>query len=185
MEESIKTETKMETGKQSKTETVISMGTKTKTGQLFSMDFLAAVFIFIIVFGVLLVSWGSVIEDSIKYSERKDMELYASRIADFFVSGGGHPYNWIDAPENVTTIGLARTDRVIDKERLDAFITMDNETVRDKLRISGYNFYMRLVNADINKGFEFKGDGIMALASRAVIYEGMPDVLEMYIWRYS
>jgi len=182
MDGNIKTGTiKTGTIKGTKTET----WKKTKTGQLFSMDFLAAVFIFIIVFGVLLVSWGSVIEDSIKYSERKDMELYASRIADFFVSGGGKPYNWIDDPQSAYTIGLASTDRTIDTERLNALITMDNETLRSKLLISNYNFCIRLVNAGIVKGFEFKGDGVMALASRAVIYEGMPDVIEVYIWRYS
>ena len=154
-----------------------------RKGQIFSLDFLSAVFIFMLVFGVLLLSWNSVLDDSAKDSERKDMELFASRIANFMVSSGGHPSNWHESPANVTSIGIVSTDRVVDQDKLMAFVSMDYDLAREKLVISNYNFKFALVSAGIELG-SYNYSGPAAFARRAVMYQGKPDMLEITVWRY-
>jgi len=153
-------------------------------GQLFSLDFLSAIFIFMMVFVILLLYWGSYIDNIAKYSERKDMEIYANRIADFFASSGGKPSNWEDDTDYVVTIGLASLDRTIDEDKLNAFMGMDYDDIRDKLMIGGYNFCFRLVFSSIEKCDFGPGDEMVAFSSRAVSYNGNNDILQIFVWRY-
>ena len=154
-------------------------------GQIFSMDFLSAVFIFLAVFGILLISWGSLLGNIEKYNERKDMEIQANMIADFFVSTTGKPQNWQDSPAYAKTIGLAKTDRVIDNDKLGAFIAMDYDEAREKMLIKGYNFCFRLAKSGMEKCDYGEGDGLSVFTSRAVLYNGKADLLQLYIWRYT
>jgi hypothetical protein len=153
-------------------------------GQLFSMDFLAAVFIFLLVFGVLLVFWGSFIDNIAKYSERKEMELTVNFISNFLISTSGYPHNWEDDTAHVSTIGLASSDRVIDEKKLDAFVNMSYDDIRQKFMIGGYNFCFNLTRSGIEKCDFGSGDGMAAFTSRAVVYMGQPDILEIFLWRY-
>jgi|GEM_PF-2953749 len=156
-----------------------------KRAQIFSMDFLMAVFIFIAVFGVLLISWGGILDNIVKHNERKDLEIHVNAITEFFVSSGGNPYNWQDDPANAKTIGFARTDRVIDEGKLSTFINADYDMLRDKMLIGGYNFCLKLVNAGVERCEFGEGEDLVVFSRRAVVYNGKADVLEFRIWRYT
>ena len=155
-----------------------------RKGQLFSMDFLSAVFVFLLVFGILLLYWGSFLDDIAIYGERKDMELYSNRIADFLVNGRGMPNNWHEDPDNVITFGIMDFDREIDEVKLNALLAMDYDKLRKKLMISGYNICIRLVYAGLEKCDFGTGDDLVAYTGRGVSYKGKNDVIEVFVWRY-
>jgi hypothetical protein len=154
-------------------------------GQIFSMDFLAAIFVFLLVFGVLLTSWGSIIDGIVRHNERKDMELLANTVADLFVSSGGYPYSWQFNPSTVRTIGLVRTNRVIDSSKLSTFLSMDYDQLKESMHISGYNFCFKLLNSAIEKCDFGEGEDMVSFSRRVVLYNGNPDVMEFRIWRYT
>jgi hypothetical protein len=156
-------------------------------GQIFSMDLILATFIFILVFGVLIASWNSMLDNSIDYSERKDMEMYANVISDLLVSGGGYPGDWEDRPaDEVHTIGIAGPDRVINEQKLAALLALDYDDAREIMKVGAYHFHFRLSGAGLETGQPLDSDfGFSAFSRRLVLYRGEPDSVEVLIWRYA
>jgi len=155
-----------------------------RRGQAFSMDFLAAVVIFMLVLGLVLYSWNYIVEGSVRSNQRRGMEISAARIADFLATTGGYPYNWEEKPENATTIGLAGRDRVIDNRKLAAFMGMGDDAFKQRMNIAGYGFYFRILGQGIVKGSPPDGS-VASTIRRVVIYNSTPETLEFSIWRYA
>jgi len=153
-----------------------------RKGVAFSIDMTIAALIFIAVFISVITAWSSVLDTSSRNTERKNTEILTLRIADELVRSGGYPSNWEDDPLSAMTIGLAGTNRVLDTEKVQAFINMDYETAKQILKTGGYDFQLKLINSGITKGPVPDSENIF-YTRRVVLYNGANETMELYLWR--
>jgi len=151
-------------------------------GQLFSTDLFMSFFIFIIVFGVLMVFWSNALENQARDERLKDLELEVMRVSDLLVRTTGYPENWenLDS-DNIRNIGLVSSDRHIDNAKLNAFLLLSYSESKIKLSVQRFDYYFRLVNANITKGVTGGNDKI--IIRRPVVFNGTVDVIEFELWK--
>jgi hypothetical protein len=154
----------------------------TNSGQVFSTDIIFAFTVFIIMAVFLMSTWNFIFDVNKENNNRIRMELLCMQITEQLVMTQGLPINWERAPENVTMVGLAKDDRVIDIEKLEAFMSIDYNTTKEILKTFEYDYYLVIEEAGYTKGV-FPSSDEITLTKRIVIYNNQPDTLVFYLWR--
>ena len=155
------------------------MSLNSKKGLVFSSDLLVAILILLVIFIVVLISWNSFVDDTIKDSERKNIESLALKTSDNFVLSEGFPKDW--EKSNASVIGLVSRSRNIDPEKLNAFLNLDYEESKRILGLQGYEYQFRLNRSGIVKPINSIGKDV-SVVRRVVLYNG-EDILEFYLWK--
>ena len=99
-------------------------GGKAMKAQANPIDFMAAIFIFMVVFAIFMILWNIF---SMRYVERSKMmecELAAIAIADRLVNSGGYGANWTGAPLGAKSIGFANRPNELDWTRISSFASL-------------------------------------------------------------
>jgi hypothetical protein len=89
------------------------------------IDFMTAVFIFMVVFAIFMILWNMF---SIRYAESSkmmDCELAAIAIADRLVNSGGYGANWTAAPLGAGSVGFANRPNELDWIRISSFASLN------------------------------------------------------------
>lgn len=154
-----------------------------KKSQSTIMDLLTAVFVFFAVFILIIVlfsTYSARLEKDILREELKDK---AFMLSDILLSNG-IPADWNS--ENVQLIGLAIYDKHITESRFDELNEIPYENTRELLGLSGFDFYIRLIETNGNLireyGSEATAKEVVALR-RIIFYENSPAQLEVRVWR--
>ena len=95
-----------------------------KKGQGVPIDFVAGLFIFLVMLTYYLLLWSSYSERYVAAASSIDMETTAMGIADQLVSTGGSPSNWTADPLAAQSIGLAWRQNELDPYRLSALSSL-------------------------------------------------------------
>lgn len=95
-----------------------------RKGQGVPLDFVAGLFIFLVMLAYFLVLWDSYSGRYLEHASSIDMETTAIGIADQLVSTGGSPSNWTAAPLSAQSIGLAWRQNELDPYRLSALASL-------------------------------------------------------------
>lgn len=95
-----------------------------KKGQGVPIDFVAGLFIFLVMLTYFLVLWDGYSERYSAAASSIDMETTAIGIADQLVSTGGSPNNWTAEPLAAQSIGLAWRQNELDPYRLSALSSL-------------------------------------------------------------
>ena len=95
-----------------------------KRGQSLPIDFVAGLFIFLVMLAYFLVLWDSYSQRYVATASSIDMETTAIGIADQLVSTGGSPNNWTADPLTAQSIGLAWRQNELDPYRLSALSSL-------------------------------------------------------------
>src|SRR3989344_8398280 len=115
-----------------------------KKAQTSIIDFLIATIIFTILIGISILTLynynNKVIED-ISY---EDIQVKAIQITDSLIKNEGNPTRWEDNISSALVIGLAENDRIIKKEKLDAFADINHSYGVKLLNTGEYNYYFKL-----------------------------------------
>ena len=151
-------------------------------GQVISSDFIMASVIFLVLFGMLFAAFTWITDYSVYNEHRKGMEMKASQTLEMLVRTKGYPSDWEENPQDAIFIGLASSDRTLDERKLNAFLGMDYNTLKDKLVTGEYDFQFRLVQNGSSSGQEPSGS-IVAYNSRIVLLRNSAEKIEMMIWR--
>ena len=93
-------------------------------GQAIPLDFMVALFIFLVLLAYFIMLWNIFSESYSSHSERVDRELSAIVLSDQLVGHTGSPENWTESPENANSIGLASSPGVLDSHKLCALFGM-------------------------------------------------------------
>ena len=140
------------------------------------IDFMMALFIFIIVLGYLTTVWTmnlSTIENNYVLD---DMQRLAFQATDLLIRTAGTPNNWeVMDIDDVNAIGLVERDRVIDEQKLNKFKNLGVEygRVKELLQIANYDFYFELQGVDdVNAGLPCMTEAQKVVVRRAVNYKG-------------
>jgi hypothetical protein len=117
----------------------------------------------------------------------RGLEGRAYMLCDTLVRASGDPVDWEADPmsANVSSIGLVKSDRVVDPAKLEALGGVDSQRLLDILRTGGNRVFVVLRRAD---GSVVKSVGsaptgrISAVSKRVVSYMGDLAVLEVTLW---
>ena len=120
-------------------------------GQLFTPDFIMATVIFLFILITLQVNNYAIRE---KISNEEDMLYYDSLTSksDILILYSGYPKYWNET--NVEILGLADKPNVLNKTKIETFVSMDNGDIKKLLNIEDKSFYFVIRDSDDNILYE-------------------------------
>ncbi len=159
--------------------------------QIWSMDFLMSVFVFIIALGMLVFAWNYTSARILQQNEAGPAENTVIMVSDSLVRTAGIPENW--EPSTVTSVGLAQGENVLNITKVDMFINMSYEYVKTLMGLERYNFYFTVKRLDgtvmknaqgqnLTAGQYPQDSEIVVPMERYVMYNGEPAKLGLIIW---
>ncbi len=110
-------------------------------GQIWSLDFISSLTIFLLVLSSLFMAWNFLSVQAQEQNALERIELLGLEVSDSILRTPGIPENWNSS--NVEVIGLAYSDNIIDPDKLSNL----NSTPYDQTRIlmtMGYDFYLKI-----------------------------------------
>lgn len=111
-----------------------------------------------------------------------DLSTKAFQVSDVLIKTEGIPSNWNST--NVNIIGLVSEDRVINEDKLNNFINLDQQEIKDKLA-TNYDIYFNLTNIT-GKSIASIGNppaGIRSIViKRYVTYKNEEAIMEFGLW---
>lgn len=157
-----------------------------RKAQAVAADLFIALFIFILLIAVIIYLWNNYntrISEDVEYER---MQLIAYQITNQLIKSQGLPTAWEKDASNFDEIGLAISDRKLSMEKVESFVNLPYEDVRDALNLEGYGYSFKIKNL-ANK--ELKSSGGTPEETEAVgleryiIYNDEKAILEFRIWK--
>ena len=160
---------------------------KVKKGQMAITDLFIALFVATILVILLMVVWNRYSLILIESSDYEGMQVIAFQTADLLVKSSGEPDNWELNPDNVDTIGLASSDRVLSEEKVDAFLGLLLNITSNSLGLELYDFYFQLnhINGTMLKDYgesPILNESVINV-QRLVLYKNEKAVVELALWK--
>ncbi len=116
-------------------------------GQAVPIDFMAGLFIFLVLLAYFLVQWSIYSSRYLEQTQIRDTETSAIRLANQLVSSSGQPYNWTAAPLFAQSIGIARKQNELDSYKISALSAIPYANAKQLLGMDR-NFWIRIESAD-------------------------------------
>jgi len=101
-----------------------AFGRAASKGQAVPLDFVAGLFIFMVLLAYFVIIWDIYSTRYIEHGEGGNLETHAISIAETLVSSPGHPFNWTLAPLEAQSAGLASRPNRLDTYRIAALESM-------------------------------------------------------------
>ena len=118
---------------------------KESKGQITMTDFVISLIIFIGVVVIICGVWSNILIKTQTFEKINDMQEKALLASSFLVEDKGYPIGWNSS--NVTVLGLAAEQNIIDETKLAELLKLDNETLRERLGVPEYKVYIKMTNA--------------------------------------
>ncbi|MCD6496503.1 MAG: hypothetical protein J7K54_04500 [Candidatus Aenigmarchaeota archaeon] len=153
-------------------------------GQVWSFDLAVSMIIFIGALASVVFAWNFMSTGAFESQEMKSLQLRALGISDSLLRTPGIPEDWNSS--NVIVLGLA-TDGLLDRQKVEQFISMDHNKTRQLLDLGGYEYYFEV--SDIN-GTVYNNTlpsispdaKIIVPSERYATYEGRAVKVSFVIW---
>ena len=123
-----------------------------KKGQFFSPDLVIAVVVFVFGLIIFLNASNSVFGQTQLFDERKEADEVAHSAFNSIILSAGTPADWQNYSINdVSSIGLAYSPNMLDKEKVKALISLLNNSssylqVKEKLGFGPYDIYLKITD---------------------------------------
>ena len=111
------------------------------------VDFMAGVFIFMVVFAYFMILWSIFSSRYAERTEALDCELSSIAIADHLVNSGGYPANWTAAPLGAQSVGFANRPNELDWARISSFASLPYASQKQLLG-TAHDFLIRIDSPD-------------------------------------
>lgn len=117
-------------------------------GQVWSLDFIVSVIVFLSVLIPLFFVWNQINLQNQQELLFEDIERMALSLSDSLVRTGGFPEDWNES--TVSVIGLASGDNILDESKVSSFLSMGaaNYNMTRTLLTGSYDFFFEIT--DIN-----------------------------------
>lgn len=157
-----------------------------RRGQIVSYDLLVAVVVFLLIFTFSIVLWVDNLNKVVSEQALGEMQFAATELTDALISSQGNPSNWHILP-SYDKIGLVEEKRVISIDRLNAFRSENYLTLKEKMNIEDYNFYIT-IDTDTNTVFEYPEGAIISgmhslTVRRGIEYSGEIAVFSLTLFK--
>lgn len=157
-------------------------------GQAAIPDVMFAVALFMIIIAGIFFFQTSVENATEVQFERKALDTTAANVAEYLVKNPGSPFEWelLSDYNSVQFFGLAIRDRVLDPEKVVAFVNTGNtdyDLVREKLRISHFNYYIEFTGgANLTTGLAPIGNTHASVVRRFVTINGIETTVTVTLY---
>lgn len=158
-----------------------------KKSQIFTIDLMVAMFIFIVLLTAIMLMWNRYIVIANNQIEYNEAQIMAYQVSDLFVKTKGKPSNWEENSSNALIIGLASSDRIISTAKVNAFLNISYNNSKKILNIPYYDFSFQINDLLGNNLTNFygntaEGDFIISL-KRYIFYENEKAIMEFQLWK--
>src|SRR3989344_5506685 len=140
-----------------------------RKAQLFSLESILSIVLFIIVILFLLSFWNLYSSRLSSQIHSEELQLQAAQVTDILVSSRGYPDEWEADPASVVIPGLMLNPGSLDEQKLNQFLALDYETLKQLLNIERFDiaFELRDVSGNV---LENRGN-ISSTADEAVVFQ--------------
>ena len=107
--------------------------------QAWSMDFVVSISIFLLVFSIVVFSWNYINIQNTDRTLFSEMQVSGLDISDILIRVPGNPENWNET--NVLSIGLASSENVLNKTKVEQFVNMDYGITKNILGLPDMEYY--------------------------------------------
>lgn len=161
---------------------------KNKRGQLFSVDLVVTVIAFIVILAFLLSFWNL---NVLRFSERKhsdELQLLSFQIIDVLIKSPGVPDNWENNLDGLSVIGLSSNSNILDSEKVNTFLSLDYNLVKEKFNIERFDYQVKLLSINGNvlntSGISPSEDLLEKIAiNRIVMIRNETRLVQFNLWR--
>ncbi|QQR92816.1 MAG: hypothetical protein IPJ89_01060 [Candidatus Iainarchaeum archaeon] len=161
---------------------------ESKRGQAAIPDVMFAVTLFMIILAGIFYFQGSIERATELQFERKTLDTTTANVAEYLVKNPGTPSDWelLSDYNAVQFFGLALRDRVLDPDKLVAFVNLGNtnyDFLREKLRLSHFNYYIEFTGgANVATGLAPIGSVQSSVVRRFVTVNGIETTVTVTIY---
>ena len=151
-----------------------------KRSQVSMLDLFIGAFLFLSLITLVLITWNSYnnrLNERLVYEQ---IELKAFQVSDLLVRSPGSPTGWENNISSLKVIGLATKDRILSKNKVEAFVNLSNNDVTKILNLENYNFYFKL--GTYESGLTQNGTITISL-KRKVIFENETETMQFTLWQ--
>ncbi len=151
-------------------------------------DVMFAVTLFMIIIAGIFYFQGSIEGATERQFERKTLDTTAANVAEYLVKNPGSPVDWESLSDYnaVQFFGLAIRDRVLDPDKVVAFVNLGNTDyylVREKLRLSHFNYYIEFTGgANLSMGLMPIGSVQSSVVRRFVTVNGIETTVTVTLY---
>ncbi|MFH0861520.1 MAG: hypothetical protein V1875_00685 [Candidatus Altiarchaeota archaeon] len=120
------------------------MSKKTRgRGAVFTMDLIAALFIFLVIIVSMMWLWGTAYARMDAYRDSSSRQSRLLDISSALVKTPGNPADWQNGqvtPDRVYALGLASAENVLSEEKLTALESANYQSLREIMGLGSENF---------------------------------------------
>lgn len=120
--------------------------------------------------------------------DRRALDGITSNVAEFIIKNPGNPSNWetLGDVNQVSYFGLAQKDRVLDPDKVVAFVNYGNlqyEETKTRLNIPQYEFYITFSGGvTLATGQSPPGTTSASVVSRLVTVNGIETTIQVTVY---
>ena len=164
-----------------------------RKGQIFSTDLTIAMLVLLAILVSFLVLWSAG-TNRIAYFESERWREEAARFAvESLVETAGYPTHWeqIDnlSDTNIRSLGLARSRNVLNPDKVQKFVSIQNtqyDFMKRVLGVQRYDLRVLITDLDGNELHSFKSappsDKVVTTVSRLALLNETMVVVRVYVW---
>ncbi|MBI5553699.1 MAG: hypothetical protein HY917_03055 [Candidatus Diapherotrites archaeon] len=161
-------------------------------GQAVSYDLAMAMFIFVMVLAGIIMLWTSNLKSFETQFSFNEAQVKAFLLSDLLLKSPGVPVDWETRDLNgVTSLGLARKDRVLDSGKVLRFkdwVDSNYSEVKAKLALPTYEVFIQLdavdpMTADLNFGVPPPGNAVRVSVRRIAVYGDSEAIVDVTLYQ--
>jgi len=165
----------------------------TKKAQVFTIDFVLASFILMIIILTFLYLWnflGVRWNNINEYNKQYAIGLFAT---ESLVTNAGNPPSWenLETINQNTSFGLVNERNIINQQKLDRLrnVSLQNYSLfKERLGATNYELFINVTNMNRNVSFYVMGNASLQLNEtvafdRFIFFNGSISILRLEIWK--
>ena len=148
------------------------------------IDFMVGLMLFLVAIAFITSQFDLRLNEANKESDLETMRIKANYAVDFLVKSPGIPSNWESLPiDDLNKLGIAKTDRVMSEEKINAFSSGTYEKLRSALELNAYDFFFKFTGVDdFNAGFQPPSNANNIMVERIVRYKNETGVVKLNVY---
>ncbi len=157
-----------------------------RKAQAAALDIFIALSIFIFLIIIIIYFWNDYntrLSEDIEYER---MQIISYQITNQLIKTQGIPVSWEKDPSNFQELGLATSDRVLSTKKVDEFVKLPYDDIRDSLNLEGYDCSFNITTLS-NKNLKSVGGSSEKTESvgleRYVVYDDEKAIFKLQIWK--
>ncbi len=160
-----------------------------KKAQLAMIDLMVAMGISLIMIAAIVISWNNIMNEINEKKGLDDIHIKLLQVSDVLISSYGTPSSWEKDVNNIESLGLATSDRVLNTAKLTAASSLSTSTITSLLQLQTYKLTVDIIkNSDSTLLYQIKStndspSGTIIVLNRLAILENEVVKVKFTFWK--